>query len=329
MPRRLWHVKLFCPHEGCKQVKLTSAGVYPHVHQVLDIDSNYNLAAEYLVCKNCLGNSSTQLRKKLMEQHTELWMSKTMGYLTDCEAFKNVTASPPEFADPPSFVPIPKFRWLLNVYVRDIKERLEAVKASITSTFGSVLKMDSTKKMVRKLAGHASERHFRVIRVLVVMLEHIVCLAEQDWMNSLSVRQPIRAHTLSLLQCNGLDGQFRREAADTYSKYPGPAAETEGTGGIHNETVRLTPLQEADNFLQLQQDLIDALKPRSTTPMFMAMGLLGERLSSKAKYAIFAVTPRKTSARVYALPEDLELLSVCIIAEFGWDSLVIGMMGSS
>ncbi|XP_066300424.1 uncharacterized protein [Branchiostoma lanceolatum] len=201
MPRRLWHVKLFCPHEGCKQVELISAGVYPRVRQVLDIDSNYNLAAEYLECKNCrrkliswsdpilqqldvghrqqfpvvltyhlacdirvirllrqrgLGNSSTQLRKKLMEQHTELWMSKTMGYLTDCEAFKNVTASPPEFADPPSFVPIPKFRWLLNVYVRDIKERLEAVKASITSTFGSVLKMDSTKKMVRKLAGHAS-----------------------------------------------------------------------------------------------------------------------------------------------------------------------------
>ncbi|CAH1242384.1 ZSCAN20 [Branchiostoma lanceolatum] len=51
-----------------------------------------------------------------MEQHTESSMSKTMGDLTDCKSFKDATPnglfSPPEFADPPSFVPIPQFTWL-------------------------------------------------------------------------------------------------------------------------------------------------------------------------------------------------------------------------
>ena len=52
MPRKLWKVKLLCPHEGCN-AELTSAGIYPRVWQVLDLDSFYNLASEYLVCSKC------------------------------------------------------------------------------------------------------------------------------------------------------------------------------------------------------------------------------------------------------------------------------------
>ena len=39
MPRKLWHVKLLCPHPGCNQKELISAGLYPHTHWVLDMDA--------------------------------------------------------------------------------------------------------------------------------------------------------------------------------------------------------------------------------------------------------------------------------------------------
>ena len=48
----------------------------------------------------------------------------------------------------PPITPVPKGPWFLAVYVRDVLSRLDEVKAKITSTFGSVLKMDSTKKVI-------------------------------------------------------------------------------------------------------------------------------------------------------------------------------------
>ena len=53
MPRKLWKVTLYCLHEGCDRKLLTSAGIYSTVRQVVDIDSNYNLAAEYLERRHC------------------------------------------------------------------------------------------------------------------------------------------------------------------------------------------------------------------------------------------------------------------------------------
>ena len=53
MQRKLWGVKLFCPHPTCDKKELTGAGIYPRVRQVLDIDERYNLAAEYLECNAC------------------------------------------------------------------------------------------------------------------------------------------------------------------------------------------------------------------------------------------------------------------------------------
>jgi hypothetical protein len=42
------------------------------------------------------------------------------------------------------------------VYARDVLAKLHLVKAKITSIFGSGLKMDSTKKVTKKLAGAAA-----------------------------------------------------------------------------------------------------------------------------------------------------------------------------
>ncbi|RXN21173.1 Epithelial-stromal interaction 1 [Labeo rohita] len=104
-----------------------------------------------------LGNSVTQLYKKLMEQHSEAWTQRVLQYLTACEPFtRSSLVQPPVFAEPPLLPALPKPKWLLAVYARDVLGRLHEVKAKITSVLGCFLKMDSTKKVTKKLAGAAS-----------------------------------------------------------------------------------------------------------------------------------------------------------------------------
>lgn len=43
-----------------------------------------------------------------------------------------------------------------SVYVRDVLLRLPELKAQLTGTFGRILKMDSTKKIVKMLAGRSA-----------------------------------------------------------------------------------------------------------------------------------------------------------------------------
>ena len=52
-----------------------------------------------------------------------------------------------EFADPPELRQLPTYAWLLRVYGLDTLSRLEETKAQITSVYGEILKMDSTKKV--------------------------------------------------------------------------------------------------------------------------------------------------------------------------------------
>ncbi|XP_059209499.1 uncharacterized protein LOC131988409 [Centropristis striata] len=104
-----------------------------------------------------MGNIATQLFKKLQEQHSEAWMERVLQYLSACEPFaRSAVVRPPVFAEPPCLPALPKPKWLLAVYARDVLSRLHEVKAKITSIFGSVLKMDSTKKVTKKLAGAAT-----------------------------------------------------------------------------------------------------------------------------------------------------------------------------
>ncbi|MEQ2289570.1 hypothetical protein AMECASPLE_034493 [Ameca splendens] len=62
---------------------------------------------------------------------------------------------PVTFPEPPQLDVVPSCKWLLSVYSQDILAKLEDIKAHITSTYGSILKMDSTKKITKKLAGTA------------------------------------------------------------------------------------------------------------------------------------------------------------------------------
>lgn len=105
-----------------------------------------------------LGNSCSQVHKILTEQHSEEWLSKNLLYLTNCQSIQEASSAgliqPVAFDEPPKMLPVPQFRWLMQVYLQDVLMRLPDVKAEITSTLGRILKMDSTKKIVNKLAGH-------------------------------------------------------------------------------------------------------------------------------------------------------------------------------
>ncbi len=97
------------------------------------------------------GNTSTQLFRKLEEQHEEAWLTRCAQYLSDWQSFTRaqsrglITCGRPE--DPPARPPVPKAKWLLTAYCLDVLSRIDEVKAQITSTFGRVLKIDSTKKV--------------------------------------------------------------------------------------------------------------------------------------------------------------------------------------
>ncbi|KAM8822470.1 uncharacterized protein AB9W97_004889 [Spinachia spinachia] len=104
-----------------------------------------------------LGNSATQLYNTLREQHSDAWMRKAIQYLGVCEQFLALCSARGQIPPPPQMPPVPSPVWLLTVYSYDVLARLEEYKARITSTFGSILKMDSTKKVTKKLAGIASD----------------------------------------------------------------------------------------------------------------------------------------------------------------------------
>ena len=52
-----------------------------------------------------------------------------------------------------TFVYFDTCSWLMSVYARDILSRLPQLLATCTAIFGSVLKIDSTKKVCKKLQG--------------------------------------------------------------------------------------------------------------------------------------------------------------------------------
>ncbi|MEQ2250161.1 hypothetical protein ILYODFUR_036955 [Ilyodon furcidens] len=94
------------------------------------------------------GNSVTQLYKKLQEEHSAAWTRRALEYFTTCEPFTDSSIiEPPVFSAPPLLPPLPKPKWLLSVYARNVLSRLPEVRAKITSVFGCVLKMDATKKV--------------------------------------------------------------------------------------------------------------------------------------------------------------------------------------
>ncbi|MEQ2202197.1 hypothetical protein XENOCAPTIV_026973, partial [Xenoophorus captivus] len=103
-----------------------------------------------------LGNGPVRLIGQLKENHSEEWMKRVARYTKECAAFISKSCLlPPTFEEPPKPVALPTYKWLSVVYSQDILYRLEDIKASITSTYGSILKLDSTRKITKKLSEPA------------------------------------------------------------------------------------------------------------------------------------------------------------------------------
>ena len=116
-----------------------------------------------------LGNSANQLYNTLREQHSDAWMRKAINYLGVCEQFLALSGG--HFPPPPQMPPVPSPIWLLTVFGYDVLTRLDEYKARITSTFGSILKMDST-----KMASCLSQFHILHHSSLCVFVCVCVCV---------------------------------------------------------------------------------------------------------------------------------------------------------
>ena len=108
-----------------------------------------------------LGNSPTAACHAIQELHAAEWMQATERYLSDCkrhkESRKQFTTDSFSYSKPPPFTCIPQPPWFLSCYVRDVFSRLDVIKAAATNVVGSILKIDSTKKIVKKLQGEEAQ----------------------------------------------------------------------------------------------------------------------------------------------------------------------------
>lgn len=98
-----------------------------------------------------IGNSSSYVQQALEELHSEEWAKCSIEYLSDCELHKkkSVLARSPEvvYQNPPQFCPLPLAQWFETVHANEILSHLSEMKGVITSTYGKILKLDSTKKV--------------------------------------------------------------------------------------------------------------------------------------------------------------------------------------
>ena len=52
-----------------------------------------------------------------------------------------------DYLPPPAFIPLPLAQWFETVHGNEVLAHLDEVKGVITSTYGRILKLDSTKKV--------------------------------------------------------------------------------------------------------------------------------------------------------------------------------------
>ena len=90
-----------------------------------------------------LGNSSSSLHSYLVVEHTRAWMARSMRFMAIYRMFKMPPPPPPI----PEMDPVPTSQWILSAFATESFSRLGEMRAKVTSIFGSVLKMDSTKKV--------------------------------------------------------------------------------------------------------------------------------------------------------------------------------------
>lgn len=102
----------------------------------------------YFIWGPVMGNSTTALYRHLCVKHTEHCLGQSTMYLSVQRNFVTQDTDHSSLVAPlPQMVPVPCPSWLLSVYAKDVLSRLPELKARVTSVYGSILKMDSTKKV--------------------------------------------------------------------------------------------------------------------------------------------------------------------------------------
>ena len=103
-----------------------------------------------LLRSRTLGNSPTTLQHKFLEVHSEEWLRRQAMYLHDCLLLGQPI---PVYDNAGKLRAVPSAKWFLAAYIRDAWSRLAEIQATITSTVGTILKIDASKKICRKLQG--------------------------------------------------------------------------------------------------------------------------------------------------------------------------------
>ncbi|KAJ4925484.1 hypothetical protein JOQ06_018214 [Pogonophryne albipinna] len=157
-PMRMWGIPLKCAQCGRK---MHHSGIYPKVREVIDLDSRYYLVGgDYPRCSKCMIPVcpwSADLLVQLDPAHRNRFPAvltaqmaldrkcvtmlkpRTVGNSSSCSKhWKKSTA---------------RTQWFETVHANEILGHLEEMKGIITSTYGRILKLDSKKKITKKLAG--------------------------------------------------------------------------------------------------------------------------------------------------------------------------------
>ena len=104
-----------------------------------------------------LGNSPTAIQHAVQEAHSTDWMDRQIQFPSDCQRYstglQSLGLAVPTYDRPSTLCSLPTQQWFLTVYVHDVWERFPTLLAAATSTNGSILKIDSTKKVTKKLSG--------------------------------------------------------------------------------------------------------------------------------------------------------------------------------
>ena len=80
-------------------------------------------------------------------------LHRQLDYFSCCQRHKTGVLPLPRYEKPTPFPAFPSARWFFAAYVRDVWSRMDVLLATATSTHGSILKVDSTKKVCKKLQG--------------------------------------------------------------------------------------------------------------------------------------------------------------------------------
>ena len=84
----------------------------------------------------------------------ELLAAATSIYLNHRQRHqRGLTGGNKIYEKPAPFPVIPSSKWYLTAYVRDVLTRMDVLLAIATSSYDTILKTDSTKKICKKLQG--------------------------------------------------------------------------------------------------------------------------------------------------------------------------------